>query len=108
MHRPDLPFYPGSSDKVGLGLWHSLPATLIVEFGLLAVGLWVYVRSTRPRNRTGRFVLWGLIAFLALSYLSSELGPAPSSVSTLAWGGQALWLTVALGYWVDANREPMS
>lgn len=105
MHRPDLPLYPGSSPKVGLGLWHSLPATLIVELGLLAAGLGVYVRHTRPRNRTGRFVLWGLVAFLLLSYLGSELGPPPASVPALAWGGQLLWLTVALAYWADANRE---
>ena len=105
MHRPDLPLYPGLSPKEGLGLWHSLPGTLLVEFGLLAFGLWVYVRSTRPRNRTGRFVLWGLIAFLVLSYLGSELGPAPASVSALAWGGQLFWLPVVLAYWADANRE---
>lgn len=105
MHRPDLPLYPGSSPKEGLGLWHSLPATLAVEFGLLAVSLWVYVRRTRPVNRTGRYVLWGLVAFLVLSYLGSELSPAPTSVKALAWGGQLLWLPVAFGYWVDANRE---
>ena len=108
MHRPDLPFYPGPSPKVGLGLWHSLPATLVIELGLLAVGLWVYVRTTRPRNRTGRYVLWGLIAFLLLSYLGSELGPPPTSVKAMAWGGQLLWLSVALGYWADANREPVA
>ncbi|WP_244968031.1 hypothetical protein [Spirosoma utsteinense] len=108
MHRPDLPFFPGSSTKVGLGVWHSLPVTLVVEFGLLAFGVWVYVRNTRPRNRTGRFVLWGLVAFLVVSYLGTELGPAPASVPALAWGGQALWLTVALAYWADANREAVS
>jgi len=105
VHRPDLPLYPGTSPKEGLGLWHSLPGTFVVEFGLLAVGLWLYVRATRPRNRTGRFVLWGLIAFLVLSYLGSELGPAPASVPALAWGGQLLWLSVALAYWADANRD---
>ena len=105
VHRPDLPFYPGPSPKVGLGLWHSLPGTLVVELGLLAVGLWVYVRTTRPRNRTGRYVLWGLIIFLVGSYLGTELGPAPTSVKAMAWGGQLLWLSVALAYWADANRE---
>lgn len=105
VHRPDLPFYPGPSAKVGLGLWYSLPGTLVVELGLLAVGLWVYVRTTRPRNRRGRYVLWGLIIFLVGSYLGTELGPAPTSVKAMAWGGQLLWLSVALAYWADANRE---
>ena len=108
VHRPDLPFYPGPSPKVGLGLWHSLPGTLVVELGLLAVGLWVYGRTTRPRNRRGRYVLWGLIAFLVLSYLGTELGPAPTSVKAMAWGGQLLWLSVALAYWADANRESVA
>ena len=29
-HRPDMPLWPGGP-KVGLGLWYSLPATLVVE-----------------------------------------------------------------------------
>ena len=32
-HRPDLPLYPGSSIKIGLGLWNSVPATIAVEGG---------------------------------------------------------------------------
>ncbi|MFD2934853.1 hypothetical protein [Spirosoma flavum] len=105
MHRPDLPLYFGDSPKEGLGLWQNLPATLAIELGFLVAGLWVYVRRTRPRNRTGRFALWGLVAFLVLVYLGSELGPPPGSVGALAWSSQVLWLVVALGYWVDANRE---
>lgn len=105
VHRPDLPLYPGSSLKMVLSLWNSVPATLIVESGLLGIGLWLYVRHTRPRNRTGRIALWGLIAFLVVAYLSATFGPIPTEVSALAWSGQSLWLTVLLGYWVDANRE---
>ena len=105
MHRPDLPLYFGQSPKAGLGLWQNLPATLVLELGSLALGLWVYMRHTRARNRTGRFALWGMIAFLVLVYVGGALGPAPASVAALAWSAQILWLVVALGYWVDANRE---
>jgi len=106
VHRPDLPLYPGlSSPKEGLGLWQNLPATVFVELVLLAVGLWLYVRHTKPQNRTGRFALWGLIIFLVVVYLGAAFGPPPASVAALAWSSQTLWLTVLLGYWVDANRE---
>lgn len=106
VHRPDLPLYPGlSSPKEGLGLWQNLPATVAVELVLLAVGLWLYVRHTKPQNRAGRFALWGLVIFLVLIYLGAAFGPPPASVAALAWSSQTLWLTVALGYWVDANRE---
>ena len=104
MHRPDLPLYLGASPKLGLGLWHYLVPTLLLELGTLAAGVWVYVRRTRPRTPAGRYGLWALVALLAATYFSSELGPAPASVAGLAWGAQAMWLFVALGYWVDAKR----
>ena len=106
VHRPDLPLYLGSSPKVGLGLWNNLPATVALEVGLLALGLWQYAHTTRPRNRTGRFALWGLVVFLVVIYLGAAFGPPPTDVPALAWSSQALWLTVGLGYWVDANRTP--
>src|SRR5512141_672663 len=34
-HRPDMPLWPGGP-VVGLGLWYSVPATLVVELGLFA------------------------------------------------------------------------
>ena len=108
VHRPDLPLYPGSFPKQGLGLWNNLPATLILELGLFTVGMWLYGRATRAKNRTGRFALWGLVVFLVIVYLSAAFGPIPTNVSALAWGGQSLWLTVFWGYWVDANREKVA
>ncbi|GAB3794956.1 hypothetical protein GCM10028819_10190 [Spirosoma humi] len=106
VHRPDLPLYLGDSPKVGLGLWNNLSATVALEVGLLALGLWQYTRTTRPRNRTGRLALWGLVVFLVVVYLGAAFSPLPTDVTALAWSGQALWLTVVLGYWVDANRVP--
>ena len=46
-HRPDMPLGPGGP-KVGLGMWNSLPLTLLVEFGLFLIGLLPYLRATRP------------------------------------------------------------
>jgi membrane-bound metal-dependent hydrolase YbcI (DUF457 family) len=56
-HRPDMPIYPGGS-KVGLGLWHSLPATLAVEVPIYVIGVWIYSRATRARDGIGR---WGFL-----------------------------------------------
>ena len=54
MHRPDLPLWPGSDVKVGLGLWNSIPITLVAEIGVFAAGLVVYLRTTRARSAIGR------------------------------------------------------
>jgi hypothetical protein len=102
-HRPDLPIVPGGA-TVGLGLWNSLPGTLVVEFGLFAVGVWLYLRTTIARNRTGTWALWGLVGFLVVMHLGNLFGPPPPGVEAIAWAGHAMWLLVAWGYWVDRNR----
>src|SRR6266511_729478 len=51
-HRPDVPVWPGGP-KIGLGLWNSLSATLVVEFALFMFDAWTYARVMRARGRLG-------------------------------------------------------
>jgi len=104
VHRPDLPLYPGDSMKVGLGLWNSLPATLLLEGAIFAVGVVLYSRVTQATGRAGSYGLWGLVGFLVLIQLANVFGPPPEEVMAIAWVGQAQWLLVAWAYWVDRNR----
>ncbi len=104
-HRPDLPLAPGSDARVGLGLWGSLPATLLVELAVFAIGVFLYLRTTRASDRTGSVALWVLVGFLLVIYAGNILGPPPPSVSAIAWLGQAQWLLVAWGYWIDRHRR---
>jgi len=103
-HRPDLPLVPGGAAKIGLGLWNSLPATLVVELGIFAIGVWLYVRSTRALDRTGTVALWALVGFLLISYFGNLFGSPPPSVTALAWVGQAQWLLVIWAFWIDRHR----
>lgn len=104
VHRPDLPLLPGSSTRVGLGLWNSLPATLLVEGSIFIVGFILYIRTTVAKNKAGRYGTWFLVAFLVLIYLGNFFGPPPPSVSAIAWAGQLQWVIVIMAYWVDHNR----
>jgi hypothetical protein len=104
-HRPDLPLAPGGGPLLGLGLWRSVPATVIVEGSIFLLGLWLYVRATEARNRTGRWALVALAVFLLAVYAASLLGPPPPSARAVAAAGLATWLLVAWGYWVDRNRR---
>jgi hypothetical protein len=104
-HRPDMPLTLGGSTKVGLGLWNSRAATIVVELGMLGAGLIAYMRATRPVDRTGRFALYGLILFLLLINVANMYGPPPPSVTAVAWSAQAVWLIVAWGYWIDRHRQ---
>ena len=104
-HRPDLPLYPGSV-LVGAGLWFSLPASLTVELGLFAIGIWIYTLRTRPDDRTGTLALWGFCALLVALYLGSVFGPPPPSATLLAVGAIVGWLFIPWAYWIDRHRIP--
>ena len=62
-HRPDMPLTLHGTERVGLGLWNSLPATILVEGALLAAGTLIYVRATRAANRTGTLAFWVLVGW---------------------------------------------
>ena len=103
-HRPDMPITLSGESKIGLGLWHSVPATLVVEGALFASGVYLYVRSTQARNRTGSYAFWALIAFLLVVYAANFFSSPPPGGEAVAGAALAMWLLVAWGYWVDNNR----
>lgn len=106
VHIPDLPIFPGYNLKVGLGIWNSLPATLIVEGLIFTVGVYLYFQTTRAKNKTGLYSLIGLIVFLVIMYISNLIGPPPPSIEAIGIIGNAQWLIILWGYWIDKNREP--
>jgi hypothetical protein len=103
-HRPDLPLWPGGP-VVGLGLWDSITATIVVEGTLLIVGLWLYLRVSEARDQIGRLALTALIAVTSLVWVSQPWSPPPSSAATVAWGALALWLLPVWAGWIDAHRR---
>jgi membrane-bound metal-dependent hydrolase YbcI (DUF457 family) len=104
VHRPDLPIVPGSDYRVGFGLWGSLAATLAIELLVFGGGLALYLRTTSAVDRVGSIGLWSLVGFLVLTYAGNLFGAPPPSVTAIAWLGQAQWLIIAWGYWIDRHR----
>lgn len=103
-HRPDMPLYPGGP-KVGLGLWYSVPGTVIVEMAMYAAGLWLYVRTTRGRDGIGRWAFVALAVFLPIAYLGS-IGSLPPSLPALAISALAAAALLTLwSWWADRHRE---
>ena len=71
VHIPDLPIFPGAGIKVGFGLWNSFAATVVVEGLIFIGGLYLYLKSTKTKNKIGTFTLWGLVIFLVAIYISN-------------------------------------
>lgn len=107
-HRPDLPLAPFGTMKVGLGLWDSVPATLIVETAIFAGGAWVYLSATTAVNKKGSIGLWALLALFMVSYVSSAFGPPPPNAEMIAYFAPFAWIFIFGGHWVDRNRSPSS
>ena len=103
-HRPDMPLMPAGETRIGLGLWNSFWGTVVVEVAMFAVGVALYLRTTRARSRAGIIVLWSLIVFLLITYFGNLFGPPPPSAAMIAWSAQALWLLIAWAWWADRLR----
>lgn len=108
VHVPDLPLTVTGGTRIGLSLWNSVPATVVVEYGLLAAGVWLYARTTRPRDRVGRWSFWALVALLAVFYGMSISGAAPPSVAALAAMTLTMWLFPLWAWWFDRHRESVA
>jgi len=83
-HRADIPLAPGSTTKLGLGLWQSRPASVLVEGTLWVVALVLYARWYRPTSGWGRWGLWSLVVILTGAWLSGVYGPPPPSIRMVA------------------------
>jgi hypothetical protein len=104
-HRPDMPLNPWSPQKYGLGLWNSVWGTVAAELILFFCGLFIYLKSTRAKDRVGSFALWGFVVFMVVVWLGAVFGPPPPSETAIKFSGLSIWLAVAWAYWIDRHRE---
>lgn len=105
VHQPDLPLFPGSANVVGLNVWSSLPATVLIEGGLFALGVWLYSRASSSSDGAGRWGFVLLVVFLISIYAGNLFGAPPPTSEAIAWLGQLQWLLVLWGYWLDKHRH---
>ena len=98
-HRPDVPVFP-TGPFLGLGLWYSVAATVLVE-GLLFLGAVVlYAKSRAPGKG-----FWGLVALLLVIYAANLLGPPPPNVIAIA---VSLIVLVPILWWWGNRASPAS
>jgi hypothetical protein len=104
-HRPDLPIAPGMKTVLGLGLWNSVPGTVIIESLIFIIGIFFYLRTTSGKDRVGNYSFWGLILFLVISYVANIMSPPPPDMQAVAYAGLAQWIIIAWAYWVDRHYQ---
>lgn len=105
VHRPDLPLFPGGP-KLGLGLWNNVPATLALELGSFALGMYLYESATRPLDKAGGRSLSLFAIVLLVAYAGNVFGPPPPDAQAIAGAAMAFWLIFAWAFWFDRHRAP--
>ena len=105
-HTPDMPLYPGGP-LVGLGLWRSTAATLLVESAVFIGGVAVYLTATRARDRIGSIGFWSFLLLLLFAYFSSLMSAPPPSSVVIGSVGLASVLFLLWVHWFDRHRSPM-
>jgi hypothetical protein len=101
--RPDMQLVPWTETRLGLGLWNSPLATLIVEGVLWLAAVVIYARATRPTGWAGRYGFWPMIVILTLLWLTSLRGDPPPSLSALA-AINTVFFAVVLAWAAWMNR----
>ena len=104
-HRPDMPLWPGNSPKFGLGLWNSVPATLVLEGAMLAAGVFLYVQSTKAVDRVGSLGFWLLIGLSTTMWAGQPWSAPPPSSGFLVWFSLGGWLLPVWAGWADNHRR---
>lgn len=105
-HAPDMPLWPGGSPRFGLGLWNSIPATLVVEGLLWVAGITVYLKLRRPLRWQGVLAFWSFVAVCTLMWVAGPWSPPPPSVRSLAWFALIGWLVIPWSAWADHHSAP--
>jgi len=106
-HRPDLPLLPWGGPKLGLGLWNSIPGSLVVESAMFLGSLVLYTNMTVPRDAIGK---WGYASFVAVlmgMYAADAFGAPPPDVRTMALVSLGLFLLLFWPAWFDRHRYPI-
>jgi len=106
VHVPEMPVLGQNSPKLGLGLWKNLPVALTVEPLIVAVGLWVYLR-TAQLSRARTITLVALVVLVtvmtALGQISSSPAPAPVAAATSSLITIAVLVTAV--WWIDRPQK---
>ncbi len=104
VHRADLPLYDNSM-KVGMALWNYPVLAFVMEVVVLFAGLYLYLRSTRPRGATGRYglLIFAVVMFLIQAYVF--FGPPPTSDKAAAVTALAAYLIFAAAAYFLAKQR---
>lgn len=104
-HAPDLPLWPGTSPRFGLGLWNSIGGTLVVEGAMWIAGIWLYLSPRRATQWVGPVALWSFILVSTVMWAAGPWSPLPPDGRAVGWFALIGWLTIPWAALADRYYE---
>jgi hypothetical protein len=103
-HAPDMPLWPGTSPRLGLGLWNSIPMTLAIEGAMWVTGIVMYLRLPGVRSAGRQVAFWLLVGLTTVMWVSGPWWPPPPSAQALGWLGLIGWSIIPWSAWADRRN----
>ncbi len=103
-HAPDMPLWPGTSPRLGFGLWNSVPGTFLVEGALWVAGIVIYLRSQQFTSTARRIAFWALVLVFTLIWASGPWSPPPPSARALGLFALIGWIIIPWSAFADGGR----
>jgi hypothetical protein len=101
-HGPDMPIGLGPGPRLGLGMWTSVPVTLLVEGGLWVLALIVYARSHAFSSRARLCGFWAGSLILTVIWYGNITGPPPHDPRSAPIVSLIIFsISIAWAYWID-------
>ena len=80
----------------------------IIESSMYIGGAWIYLASTKSRDKIGSIGFWSFVVLVYAIYLSTAFGPPPPNAGVVALMGLSAWLLPLWAAWFDSHREAMA
>jgi hypothetical protein len=81
------------------------PGTMAVEIAMFGIGVWLYVRATRPRDWIGKYIFFAFVFMLFLLYLQIPFNSPPQSTRQLDYASiVSTVVLLAWASWFDVHR----
>ena len=81
---------------------------MAVEMAMLVLGVWLYVRATKPLDGVGRYAFVAYVALLFVLYVADYIGSPPSGTSDIIWSGIPFeFAALVWAWWFDRHRVPL-
>jgi hypothetical protein len=105
VHNPDIDLLGNGVYKIGLGLWNYPIASYVVEALLLITGLWIYLKSTKGKDFSGKYGLPILSVILLILNGVNTFVLYPTNVENFAVTMLVVYITtIIIAFWLDRKR----